>query len=93
MMERFDKYWIGILLGMAVPLIFMWAYIDRYNLWYYLETMQFHQYGILGKLLFCSVFPDMGMIFIFYLTDTWNLSKGVLIGMMPFVLASLFVSL
>ncbi len=92
-MERFDKYWIGILIGLLAPLLFMWGYIERYELWYYLETMQFQNYGIMSKLLLCSIFPDMGLIFVFYLTNTWNLSKGVLIGMLPFMLASLIVSL
>ena len=92
-MERFDKYWIGIAIGFLAPLLFMWAYIERYELWYYLETMQFQDYGIMSKLLLCSVFPDMGLIFVFYLTNTWNLSKGILIGMLPFMLASLIVSL
>lgn len=92
-MERFDKYWIGILIGLAAPLLFMWIYIDRYDLWYLLETMQFDNHSTLSKLLLCSVFPDMGLIFVFYLTDTWNLSKGLLIGMMPFMIASLWVSM
>lgn len=92
-MERFDKYWIGILVGALSPILFMWAYIERYELWYYLQTMQFYDHGILSKLLLCSVFPDMGLIFVFYLTNTWNLSKGILIGMMPFMIASLLVSM
>lgn len=93
MLERFDKYWIGIVIGLISPIIFIWAYIDRYNLWYYLETMQFQQYGILNKLLLCSIFPDMGLIFVFYMTNTWNLSKGILIGMFPFMLASVLLSI
>ncbi|MBR3566103.1 MAG: hypothetical protein IKN91_07240 [Paludibacteraceae bacterium] len=92
-MERFDKYWIGILVGALSPILFMWAYIERYELWYYLQTMQFYDHSILSKLLLCSVFPDMGLIFVFYLTNTWNLSKGILIGMMPFMIASLLVSM
>lgn len=92
-MQIFDKYWIGILIGLAAPILFLYLYIDRYNLWYYLDAMQFRQYGILSKPLLCSLFPDMGMIFVFYLTDTWNLSKGILIGMMPFIIAILWMSI
>jgi len=35
----------------------------------------------------------MALIFLFYTTDTWRLAKGVLIGAMPYILATLLVSM
>ena len=92
-MDRFDRYWIGILIGLILPAVFGLTYIDVMNLWYPLEPFQFDAGGVLNKLLLVSVFPDLALIFVFYTTDTWRLSKGVLAGAMPYILASIIVSL
>ena len=92
-MERFDRYWIGILIGLILPAAFGLTYIEVMNLWYPLKTLQFQAGGVMSKLLLVSVFPDLALIFVFYTTDTWRLSKGVLIGAMPYVLASIIVSM
>lgn len=92
-MDRFDRYWIGILLGLILPAAFGLIYIDLMGLWYPLRSLQFDAGSILNKLLLVSVFPDMALIFLFYTTDTWRLAKGVLVGTMPYLLASLIVSM
>ena len=33
------------------------------------------------------------VIFVFYTTDTWKLSKGLLIGSLPYILAAIAVSI
>ena len=85
-MDRFDRYWIGILVGLLLPAAFGLTYIEVMNLWYPLQTLQFHAGGVLSKLLLVSVFPDLALIFVFYTTDTWRLSKGILAGAMPYIL-------
>ncbi len=92
-MDRFDRYWIGILIGLILPAAFGLTYIDVMNLWYPLKTLQFDVGGVLNKLLMVSVFPDLALVFVFYTTDTWRLSRGVLAGAMPYILASLIVML
>ena len=92
-MDRFDRYWIGILAGLILPAAFSLIYIDVMNLWYPLQTFQFQAGSVLSKLLLVSVFPDLALIFVFYTTDTWRLSKGVLIGALPYILASLVSAL
>ena len=92
-MDLFDRYWIGILIGLILPAAFGLTYIDVMNLWYPLKTLQFDVGGVLNKLLMVSVFPDLALIFVFYTTDTWRLSRGVLAGAMPYILASLIVML
>ncbi|MCI5682061.1 MAG: hypothetical protein SOY26_09315 [Paludibacteraceae bacterium] len=92
-MSRFDKYWIGILLGLIIPAAFGLTYIDVMNLWYPLKTLQFQAGGVLSKLLLVSVFPNLALIFVFYTTDTWKLSKGLLVGSMPYILAAIAVSI
>lgn len=90
-MDRFDRYWIGILVGLILPALVFFLYIDLMNLWYPLQTLQFHAGGVLSKLLMVCVFPDLALIFVFYTTDTWHLAKGVLVGAMPYILASIIV--
>ena len=92
-MDRFDRYWIGILIGLILPAAFAIIYIDAMNLWYTLEALHFRAGGVLSKLLMVSVFPDLALIFVFYTTDTWRLAKGVLAGALPYILASLIVSM
>ena len=92
-MERFDKYWIGIVVGLLLPALFGLVYIDVMNLWYPLKMFSFKAGGVLSKLLLVSVFPDLAVIFLFYTTESWKLSKGVLIGAFPYLLASIIVSL
>lgn len=92
-MSRFDKYWIGILIGLIIPAAFGLTYIDVMNLWYPLKTLQFQAGGVLSKLLLVSVFPNLALIFVFYTTDTWKLSKGLLVGSMPYILAAIAVSI
>ena len=92
-MDRFDRYWIGILIGLILPAAFGLTYIEVMNLWYPLKTLQFDVGGVLNKLLLVSVFPALALVFVFYTTDTWRLSRGVLAGAMPYILASLIVML
>ena len=92
-MSRFDKYWIGILLGLIIPAAFGLTYIDVMNLWYSIKTLQFQAGGGLSKLLLVSVFPNLAWIIGFYTTDTWKLSKGLLVGSMPYILAAIAVSI
>ena len=91
-MERFDKYTIGILVGLLLPAIFGLTYIEVMSLWYPLQTLQFQAGGVLSKLLLVSVFPNLALIFVFYTLDTWRLSKGVLIGALPYLIAAIYVS-
>lgn len=92
-MDRFDRYWIGILIGLILPAAFALIYIDVMNLWYTLKALHFHAPSVMSKLLMVSVFPDLALIFVFYTTDTWRLAKGVLAGALPYIMASLIVSM
>lgn len=92
-MNRFDKYWIGIVIGLLIPAIFGLTYIEVMHLWYPLKTLQFHAGGVLSKLLLVSVFPNLAFIFVFYTLELWKLSKGLLIGALPYILAAIAVSI
>ena len=92
-MKRFDKYWIGIVIGLLLPALFGLVYMEQFELWY---MIQFYKTGIkepLSRMFMLSVFPDLALLFLFYTTETWKLSKGVLIGAMPFLIASAILSI
>ncbi len=86
-MQRIDKYWIGILIGVLLPALFAAAYIERMGLWNAL--LEYKMYSILNKLLLVSVFPNMALLFLLYKADTWKLAKGVIIGAVPYLTMAL----
>lgn len=91
-MQRFDRYGIGIGLGVILPLLFCILYISNFHLGYLFQSLGTMSYPVLSKLLLLSVFPNLALIFVFYTTDTWKLSKGVLIGAFPYMIASIILS-
>lgn len=90
--DKIDKYWIGILIGLALPALFAYAYIETFHLWGAMRALDFHAGGMLSKMLLLSVFPDMAFLFVFYELDTWKLTKGILIGCFPYVIAAILTS-
>lgn len=92
-MQRFDKYWIGIVLGLLMPALFILVYVDHFNLWYTFQTFGLQLSSTFSKLLQVSVFPNLALVFVFYTTDTWRLSKGVLIGAMPYIIAAIALTI
>ena len=38
-MHRFDKYWIGIVLGLLLPAVFGYLYLDSMGLWQALSSL------------------------------------------------------
>ncbi len=88
--QRFDKYWIGILLGLALPVLVGYIYIERFNLWYTFEAFDMALMGpILGKIMQVGIFPNLALLFVFYTMEVWKLAKGVLIGALPYLIASI----
>jgi hypothetical protein len=45
--------------------------------------------NVLGKILQIGIFPNLALIFVFYTMEVWRLAKGVLIGALPYLLASI----
>lgn len=88
-MARIDKYWIGILLGLLLPALFIYLYLRQMNLLPAMQTLGLWHGTIPAKLTIVGVFPDMALLFLFYELDTWRLAKGVLIGSFPYILAGI----
>ena len=90
MLERFDRYWIGIVLGLALPAVFGYVYIEHFNLWYSLRMFGSALSQTWSKLLFVSVFPDLAFVFVFYAAEAWKVSRGLLAGAMPYIIDSAY---
>ncbi|MBQ7210117.1 MAG: hypothetical protein IJS05_04400 [Paludibacteraceae bacterium] len=88
MREIFDKYWIGILLGILLPAAVGYVYIEQNHLWWLMENFG-NREAILTRVCIISVFPNMALLFLFYTTETWKLARGVIIGALPYVLAAI----
>lgn len=89
-MSRFDKYWLGILIGLLVPALFMYSYASRFGLLQGLHALSFAANPIYVKMCIVAMFPDMALLFLFYEMDVWRLSKGVLIGSFPYILLAIW---
>ena len=44
---------------------------------------------ILGKIMQVGIFPNLALLFVFYTMEVWKLTKGVLIGALPYLIASI----
>jgi hypothetical protein len=90
MRKKLDKYWIGMLLGMLLPVLIGYTYIDRFNLWYTFEVFDWElMRPILGKICQLGVFPNLALLFVFYTLEWWNLAKAILFAALPYMIASI----
>ena len=91
-MARFDKYWIGILVGIILPAVFCYLYLRQMNLLEAVQSLGLWHGPMAVKLMIVGVFPDTALLFLFYELDTWKLAKGVLIGAFPYIIAGIALS-
>ncbi len=92
---RYDNFLIGIILGLIVPLLFMWAYLTRFypnDVSFHQALMQMYPSVLLAKLLMLAAVPDFVITFIFYKSDKFKIASGFLIGGMPYLIVSFFMT-
>lgn len=93
-MQRFNKFLYGFIPGLILPVIFMWLYMSRFYPSYtsFFETLkQLYPGFVLGKLLMLSAMPNLGFVFVFYKSDSFKLATGVMMGGLPYFIASIFM--
>ena len=93
-MGRFNHFLYGFIPGLILPVLFMWVYLNRF---YpedvsFLETIK-HLYPgvILGKLFMLSIMPDLIFVFVFYKSDSFKIASGMMLGAIPYLVASIFM--
>lgn len=93
-MKSFNKFIYGFIPGLILPIGFMWIYLNRFypTDLSFLETLkQLYPGLLLGKLLTLSVLPDLVLVFVFYKSDSFKIATGMLMGGMPYFIASIFM--
>ncbi|MFI3296083.1 MAG: hypothetical protein R3Y59_00450 [bacterium] len=80
MKNSLDKIWIGLALGVIMPVVFGWFFIESS----YSGTMSFS--GIINfmssnsmiiKFIFIAILPNMGGVFVLNSLEMWNACKGM----------------
>jgi len=91
--KRFDNIIIGILCGLLLPAGFAWLYL--YNFYpndLSIETIkELWGSSLFGKLLLLSIVPDLVTTFISYKQDSFKMGAGIILGMIPYLITSIFM--
>lgn len=93
----FNRYWIGIVVGLLLPTAFGLLYLYRMGLWNsFFNSLTMHymgdqMYALLGRVLLVAVFPNLALVFVTYKTEWWKTAKGLLVATMPYFIASIFL--
>ncbi|OIP82488.1 MAG: hypothetical protein AUK44_07515 [Porphyromonadaceae bacterium CG2_30_38_12] len=94
MSNKWNNFWVGFFLSLWIPPAFIYVYLAQFSPFEtnFVATIQ-HLYPseLLGKLLLLSAFPNLALVFLFYKTDSFKLSQGILIAAMPYFIASFFM--
>ena len=93
MLQKIDKFWVGLTLGLVVPtitllLFYYFGYSKHSNLTYYeMITAK----NLFSKILSLAVIPSAGVFFLFIWGNRLNAAKGVLTA--TFILALVVFSI
>jgi hypothetical protein len=93
-MDRFNHFLYGFVPGLLFPVLFIWVYLNRFypgDLSFPETLRQLYPGIILGKLLLLSIMPNLILVFVFYKFEGFKLASGLLLGGMPYFIASIFM--
>ena len=91
-MRRWDNFWLGLVLGLLLPLLFCLAYahtISLQHLWQ--EGMYESLRPVIGRMLLLSTFANMAVMFLLYELNMWRLAKGLLVAILPYMAAAIVI--
>lgn len=86
-MVKLNKFLYGFIPGLIIPIVFMWVYIGEFypgNFSFIEAIKQIYPSVLLGKLLLLSVMPNLGLVFVFYKSDSFKIASGLLLSAMPY---------
>jgi hypothetical protein len=92
-MKFLDKFWIGLLLGIILPLVFgliyfNTAYRGEQPMWNALVETARSGLSLFGKLVLLSTFPNLGILYLFYHADYWRACRGIVVATAIFFIIS-----
>lgn len=89
-MSRFDRFWIGLMVGLLLPLLFGWLFLTS---GYYGEMTAGHilQFmtgsSMIVKFMFIAILPDMFLVFLLNTWELWRMCRGVFVALFLYVAA------
>ena len=93
-MKRFNYFLYGFIPGLILPVLFMWVYLNRFypaDLTFIETLKQLYPGVLLGKILLLSIMPNLVIVFVFYKSEGFKIASGMLLGGMPYFIASIFM--
>lgn len=92
--EKTGNILLGLLLGIALPVLFMWVYTNNFypganSLKEVVSAL--YPGALLGKLTLLSLTPDLIVAFIFYKFDKFKWGGGVILGAIPYLIFSIYM--
>jgi len=92
--EKFNKFYYGFIVGLILPIFFMWLYLSRFyphNIPFFDIIREIFPGVLMGKILLLSVFPNLLIVYVFYKQDSFKFAIGLITGAMPYLIPSFFM--
>lgn len=93
-MKRYNKFLYGFVPGLLLPILFMWLYLIKFypgDFSFGEILRQLYPSVLMGKILLLSVMPNLGLVFVFYKSDSFKIATGVLTAAMPYFIACILM--
>ncbi|MFM2292630.1 MAG: hypothetical protein RIS29_2443 [Bacteroidota bacterium] len=93
-MEKYNKFWLGLVPGLIIPALFMWAYLAKFfpgdgsiiDIVRYLFPSE-----LMGKIFLLASMPNLAIVFVFYKNDSFKIAAGFMTAAMPYFITSIFL--
>lgn len=91
-MNKWDNFWLGLLVGLALPALFCVAYAYTIHLPQIWEPGLFNTLKpVIGQMLLLGSFTNMAAMFILYQLNIWRFAKGVFVAILPYLGAGILL--
>lgn len=88
-MRILDKVWIGIIVGLLLPLFFLWLFVDTtYHGDVDIKNLLaiFSGTNMMIKLMFIAILPNMFLVFLLNSFEFWKMCKGVFVALFVYII-------
>lgn len=93
-MKKFlDNPYLGLFIGLLIPFVFGLLFLDSLHIPFNIvEILSFlHTPSLIVKFICVSLFPDMGLVYIFYSLDAWRSCRGIFSAIGIYTMAAIIV--
>ncbi len=89
MRRRLDKVWVGLLLGLVMPVVFGYSFLSStYSGEVSYDALLYAMSGnsMIIKFMCVMLFPDMGGVFVLNSMEMWSACRGMFASIGIFVI-------